>query len=46
MKQTNKTPILLTLIFLAVIIFSFSSCNTVKDCRGVKHTKLPNGVRL
>jgi hypothetical protein len=41
-KKLNSLPILISLI--AVLVFS--SCNTVKDCRGVKHVKLSNGVRL
>ena len=39
MKQTNKTLILLTLIFLAIIIFSFASCENKKEPVNVEYYK-------
>lgn len=38
---------LLCLSVMAVVAFHFSSCAaTKKDCRGVKHHRLPNGIYM
>jgi hypothetical protein len=29
-----------------IIASGISSCKTQRDCQGVKHTRLPNGVRI
>ncbi|MGV3657253.1 MAG: hypothetical protein ACO1NX_04840 [Chitinophagaceae bacterium] len=37
---------LFILILAALFTLVFSSCNSMKDCHGVKHQRLPNGVRI
>ncbi|HVF81235.1 MAG TPA: hypothetical protein VM884_04855 [Flavisolibacter sp.] len=31
---------------ITIFIISFSSCTSQRDCYGVKHTTLSNGVRI
>ena len=37
---------LLTASPVILAAFSFSSCRVHRDCQGVKHTTLSNGVRI
>jgi hypothetical protein len=33
-------------VVILFILSGLQSCTTQRDCQGVKHTKLPNGVRI
>lgn len=40
----RKTFLLAGLVSL--LLAAFSSCSSMRDCHGVKHTRLSNGVRI
>ena len=46
--KENKVIGIIIGVFLAIVIFTFlTSCSATKrDCQGVKHTKLKNGIYL
>jgi hypothetical protein len=34
------------LLFAVALLITLASCSSMKDCQGVKHQRLPNGIRL
>jgi hypothetical protein len=37
---------LIRLCLAVALLITLVSCSSMKDCQGVKHQRLPNGIRL